>query len=63
MGVPTWMYKVGAFGRPESRIFDSDEVEALEAEGWVDTPAKLPAPKEPKPNSRRKPAKPKPTAA
>lgn len=54
MGVPTWMYKVGNFGRPESRIFDSDEVEALEKQGWVDSPAKLAKPDAKKPPARKK---------
>ncbi len=39
MGQPTWMYRRGAFGRLESKIFDSDD---LPASGWCDSPAKIP---------------------
>lgn len=47
----SWMFHQHT---PAGRIFDDDQVPALEAEGWVDTPAKLrtmappaSAPKEP----------------
>lgn len=50
MGQPTWMYRRGAFGRVEARVFDSEEIPA----GWVDSPAKLEtAPKPAKPKKPR----------
>lgn len=48
---PTCMYKRGAFGRVESRIFDHpDDV----PEGWYDSPAKVPAEAASKPKAKRK---------
>jgi len=38
MSVPTWMYRRGAFGRTESKLFPD---ESLIPDGWVDSPAKL----------------------
>lgn len=52
MGDPTWMYRRGQFGREEAKIFDSDD---LPAEGWYDSPAKIPA-APPKPKAKRKTA-------
>ena len=38
MGVPTFRYHTDC---PKGKIFDSDELEELEKQGWVDNPAKV----------------------
>lgn len=50
MGFPTWRYRRGAFGRLESKIFDSDEIPP----GWFDNPAKCEKPEKAKKPPARK---------
>ena len=55
---PTWMYKIGAFGRPESRLFDHPD-DVPQDQGWVDTPAKLSARPKAEPASAKRQTPPK----